>query len=109
MSGPASSRRPRRVERGGISWVTLLLLVLVVGGAYLAWIWVPLYFDHYTVKQVVRDYMNQAIKNPDDEALRRDMVLKIRVARAGGRRSTGRAADPRSGGAARRAGGDLGA
>ncbi len=78
MSGRASSPWPRRVERGGISWVTLLLLVLVVGGGYLAWVWVPLKFDDYTVQQVVRDYMNQAIKNPDDEGLRRNMVLKIR-------------------------------
>jgi hypothetical protein len=77
MSSPASSPRPRRGERGGISWVSFVLLVLVVGGAYLAWIWLPIYFDHYTVKQVVRDFMNQAIKNPDDAALRRDMVLKI--------------------------------
>jgi len=61
-----------------MSWVTLLLLALVVGGGYLGRVWVPLYFEHYTVKQVVRDYMNQAIKEPDDEALRRNMVLKIR-------------------------------
>src|SRR6266540_1651710 len=78
MSGRASSPWPRRVERGGISWVTLLLLVLVLGGGYLGWVWVPLKFDDYTVQQVVRDYMNQAIKNPDDEGLRRNMVLKIR-------------------------------
>jgi hypothetical protein len=78
MSGPSSSSpRPRR-ERGGVSWVTLLLLVLVAGTGYLGWMWVPLYFEHYTVKQVVRDYMNQAIKNRDDDGLRRNMVLKIR-------------------------------
>jgi hypothetical protein len=62
-----------------VSWVTVLLLLLLAGGGYLGWIWVPLYFEHYTVKQVVRDYMNQAIKNPDDEGLRRNMVLKIRA------------------------------
>ena len=61
-----------------MSWVTLLLLALVVGGAYLGRVWVPLYFEHYTVKQVVRDHMNQAIKNSDDAGLRRNMVLKIR-------------------------------
>jgi hypothetical protein len=49
----------------------------VGGGGYLAWIWLPLYFDHYAVKQVVTDYMNQAVKNPDDAALRRGMVQKI--------------------------------
>jgi hypothetical protein len=82
MSGPASSRRPRRVARGGISWVTLLLLAIVAGASYLAWVWLPLQFDHYTVRQVVRDYMNQAIKNPDDAYLVRQMCLKLQSLRA---------------------------
>jgi hypothetical protein len=79
MSGPGSSFRSRRVERGGISWVTALLLALVVGGGYLGWVWVPLFFEHYAVKQVVRDHMNQAIRNPDDEGLRRNMAHKLRT------------------------------
>lgn len=60
-----------------MSWVSLLLLVLVAGGAYLTWVWAPLYFDNYTVRQVVADYMNQAIKNRDDAQLRRDLVQKL--------------------------------
>lgn len=79
---PLRSGRPgsraRRGERGAITWVTLLLLVLVVGGAYLGVVWVPVYYENYGVKQIVRDYMNQAVKNRDDERLRRDMVAKIR-------------------------------
>ncbi len=83
-TAPARGARPgrpgsaRRGERGGISWVSLLLVVLVVGGGYLAVVWVPVYYEAYAVKQVVRDYMNQAIKNYDDEGLRRGMVAKIR-------------------------------
>jgi hypothetical protein len=50
---------------------------VAVGAAYLGWVWLPLYFDHYTVKQVVSEYMNQAVKNPDDARLVRDMVTKI--------------------------------
>lgn len=85
MSGPSSPVPPRRLERGGVSWVTLLLLAALSAGAYLGWIWVPLYFERYTVVQVVRDYMNQAIKNADDEALKRSMIAKIRtVARKDG-------------------------
>ncbi len=61
-----------------MSWVTLLLVVVVAGAAYLGSVWAPVYFDHYTVKQVVADYMNQAIKNKDDEQLVRRMVAKIR-------------------------------
>jgi hypothetical protein len=79
MSAPGSPRRLRRVERGEISWVTLVLVAVLAGGGYLAWVWAPVYFQLYTVKQVVRDYMNQAIKNTDDEALRRNMVMKIRA------------------------------
>jgi hypothetical protein len=78
MIGPGASVRSRRAERGGVSWVTALLLALLIGGGYLGWVWGPLYFELYAVKQVVRDYMNQAIKNRDDETLRRNMVLKLR-------------------------------
>lgn len=75
-SRPGSAGRPG--ERGAISWVTLVLLGLLVAGAYLAVVWVPVYYEHYGVKQIVRDYMNQAVKNRDDENLRRNMVAKIR-------------------------------
>jgi hypothetical protein len=66
------------VERGEVSWVTLVLLVLVGGAGYLAWVWGPVYAQLYTVKQLVRDHMNQAIKNRDDPALRAEMVRRIR-------------------------------
>ena len=69
----------RRGERGAVSWVTLLLVALLAGGGYAAWVWAPVYFENYAVKQVVRDYMNQAIKDSDDASLRRNMVLKIRA------------------------------
>lgn len=55
----------------------MLLLLLVAGGGYLAWVWLPLYFDHWTAKQVVTDYMNQSVKNKDDAALRAAMVRKL--------------------------------
>ena len=81
MSRPASSREPRRVARG-FTWVSALLIVLVAGAAYLGWVWLPVEFDHYTVRQTVEDYMNQAIKNPDDAGLVRAMCAKIRSLRS---------------------------
>jgi hypothetical protein len=77
MSGasPPGSRH----QRGAISWVTLLLLVAAAVAGYLLWVWAPIYFDDYTVKQIVRDYMNQAVKNTDDAQLRAGMVGKIRA------------------------------
>lgn len=68
-----------RSARGGITWVTALLLVALAGGAYLGWTWLPVYIVHYEVKQVVRDYMNQAVKEPNDQRLVEDMLHKLRV------------------------------
>ncbi len=74
---PGAARPPPSGQRGQITWVTLLLVAALAGAGVLAWTWLPVYFEHYTVKQVVRDYMNQAVKNRDDEGLRRNMIAKI--------------------------------
>ncbi len=65
--------------RGGVSWITLVLLAGVVAGGYLAWVWVPVYILKFEVTQVVRDYMNQAVKDRDDAGLKDKMVKKIRA------------------------------
>lgn len=47
-------------------------LVLVLGlavGAYLAWVWVPVFYDHLNVERVVREHANLAVKDPDDARL----------------------------------------
>jgi hypothetical protein len=69
----------RRGERGEITWVTLLLLVGLAAGGYWAAVWVPVWFVHYEVKHVVRDFSNQAVKNPDDARLVEDMCAKLRT------------------------------
>lgn len=91
MSGPAS-RSPRAIERGEVSWVTLLLIVIVAGGGYLGWIWVPVWFEQYVVKQTVRDFMNQAITNPADELQRR--IFAQRLQRIGTVELTDEAGEP---------------
>ncbi len=68
-----------RPARGGITWVTAVLLAALAAGAYLAWTWVPVYLVHYEVKQVVRDYINQAVRNPDDDELVQKMLHKLRT------------------------------
>jgi hypothetical protein len=75
---PAPRLRRRRLERGAASWVTVLLVLGLAAGAYAAVVFVPPAVLHYEVKQVVRDYGNQAIKNLNDEQLVRDMMQKIR-------------------------------
>jgi hypothetical protein len=73
----STSSRPL-AERGAITWVTLLLLLGLGLGGYLAWMWGPAYLVHFEVKQVVREYGNQAVRNPDDRGLVESMVQRIR-------------------------------
>lgn len=73
LTNPSS----RRYERGGVSWVTILLLALALGAAYLVITWAPVHVLHYQAKQVVREYMNQAIKNQNDRELVEKMCLKL--------------------------------
>ncbi len=77
---PIRSRSiPLLEERGAITWVTALLLAGLAAGAYLAVVWVPVWLVHYEVKQVVRDYGNQAIKFRDDRELIEKMCHKLRT------------------------------
>lgn len=59
--------------------MTALLLAIVASAIYLSIVWVPIYLVHYEVRQVVRDYMNQAIKNRDDAQLVENMCRKLRA------------------------------
>ena len=70
--------RAGRLERGMASWVTILMLLGLAGAAYLAVVFLPPAVLHYEVKQVVRDYGNQAIKNRNDAELVEKMLQKIR-------------------------------
>jgi hypothetical protein len=65
------------VERGEVSWVTLLLVTVVSISGYLGSVWGPIWFEQMVVKQTVRDFMNQAIKNPHDGELRRMLSTKL--------------------------------
>jgi hypothetical protein len=71
--------RGKRLERGTASWVTLVMILGIAAGAYAAMIFVPVWVLNYEVKQVVRDYGNQAVKNADDAALLDGMLKKIRT------------------------------
>lgn len=72
---PAPSRWLQ--QRGGVSWVTVLVLACLVAGGYLLWVWGPVYLVQYEVKQVVRDFANQAVHNPSDADLRMRMVGRL--------------------------------
>jgi hypothetical protein len=72
---PAGSRR---WERGTASWVTVVLVLGLAAAAYAAVVFGPPMVLHYEVKQVVRDYGNQAVKNRNDAELVEKMIAKIR-------------------------------
>jgi hypothetical protein len=69
----------RRGERGEVTFVGILILAAVVAVGYLAWVWVPVWFVHYEAKQVVRDFMNQAVRDKNDARLVAKMVQKLQV------------------------------
>ena len=71
-------RASPRGERGAVNAVAVLLVLGIVAAGYAAWVFVPVWMLHYEVKQVVRDYGNRAVKDPDDAGLAEAMVGKIR-------------------------------
>jgi hypothetical protein len=71
--------RTRRGERGEVSWVGLVLLLGLVSGAYLAWVWVPVYVRKQQVEEVVRTSQNAAVKSFDDAALVEDLTRRVRA------------------------------
>ena len=56
----------------------MLLVLVVAGSGWVAWAAVPAYMLHLEVKQVVRDFANQAVKSTGDEALVERMAERIR-------------------------------
>lgn len=78
MSLRSRFSRLLRSEEGKITWVTALLLIVVVGGGYLAVVWFPIGLDVYSVKQVVRDYGNKAVMNINDDDLKAGMLEKLK-------------------------------
>jgi hypothetical protein len=67
--GASRSRARATPGERGAAWVNLLLLLALAVAGYLAWVWLPVYADHYQVKQTTRDYMNRAVKDRNDAAL----------------------------------------
>jgi hypothetical protein len=59
----------------------MLLILLAAVTGYLGWVWVPLYLDHFAVKQAVKATMNEAIKNRNDAELIESLCQKIRSVR----------------------------
>lgn len=60
-----------------MSAVGLLLLLAMAAAAYLAWVWVPILFDHQKVERAVREQANYAVKDRDDARLVQRMTEAI--------------------------------
>jgi len=77
MATRRTTRRPP-APRGAITWVGLVLLAALVALGYVAYVAIPVVALHYEVRQVVRDFANQAVKDPDDRKLVAAMTDKLR-------------------------------
>ena len=64
-----------------MSGVSFLLLLMLAAGGYLAWVWIPIYADHYDVLQATRGFMNRAVKEKDDEKLVVELSKKLATIR----------------------------
>lgn len=73
----SATPRPRSLERGEISWVTVVLLLLLVGGGYLALVWGPIYIVRYEVGVVTGEFANRAVNNRDDDQLLAQLCEKL--------------------------------
>ena len=67
----------RRAERG-LTWVSFLLVVLVVAGGYWAWVFGPAYIDNSSVKQICATGANLAYTERNDATLRSWLYSHIR-------------------------------
>jgi hypothetical protein len=74
---PSASPRRRTLERGEISWVTMLLLVVLLGVGYLAVVWGPVYLVRYEAKLALQAAINQARKDQNDAELVQRMCSQL--------------------------------
>lgn len=56
-------------DEGGINFVKLFMLAGVVAAGYFAWVYVPLYADHYAIRQAVRTGCNVAYAHREEAAV----------------------------------------
>jgi hypothetical protein len=58
---PSASPRRRSLERGAFTWVTFLMLLVLLAGGYLAVVWGPIYILRYEVGVVTGEFANRAV------------------------------------------------
>jgi hypothetical protein len=74
---PSASPRRRSLERGAFTWVTFLMLLVLLAGGYLAVVWGPIYILRYEVGVVTGEFANRAVNNRDDAMLVRGLCDKL--------------------------------
>ena len=72
---PSAPPRQRSSERGEITWVTLVLILALVTGGYLAVVWAPVYIVRYEAGVLATEYANKAVHNRDDAQLVQDALF----------------------------------
>jgi hypothetical protein len=64
-------------QAGRITWVSSVLLLAMASTAYALLVFGPIYFEHWEVKQIVRDVGNRAVKSSNDAELQTMLVNKV--------------------------------
>jgi len=64
----------RRGERGAVNYVTILILLAVVGGGYAAWVLLPPYLEYNAVKKYVHTGCNKAYLDRKEETVRKTIL-----------------------------------
>jgi hypothetical protein len=74
---PSATTRSRARERGGITWVTVVLLASLLTAGYLAVAWGPVYIVNYEVRVVTGEFANRAVNDRDDARLVAQLCEKL--------------------------------
>lgn len=59
-----------RKARGAVSLFTLVLLLGLAAGGYLAWMFVPVYLDNLDVREASTAAFNRMVADPDNDRVR---------------------------------------
>jgi hypothetical protein len=68
----------RSRDSGRINIVSLALIAGVLAAGYYGWMYVPLWVDNLSLKEVMRVAANEANRNRDDDLLRKEILYKVK-------------------------------
>jgi hypothetical protein len=62
-------------DRGAINFVQVFLVLLLIGGGYLAWVYGPLWIQYFGMRKAVRVACNAAYRDRSEDGVR-DVIMR---------------------------------